>query len=84
VRQTAERFQRSNETISNCFHDVLGAFTSSDFRTAYMRLPDDKTPTRIARDPKLFPFLEDCRGAIDGSHMHVHPPSATRGRWRDR
>ncbi|VDC03190.1 unnamed protein product [Peniophora sp. CBMAI 1063] len=84
VRQTAERFQRSNETVSNCFHDVLNAINSPGFRSAYMRLPDDKTPARIALDPKLSPFLKDCRGAIDGSHMPVNPPSITRGRWRDR
>ncbi|KAI5898161.1 uncharacterized protein SCHCODRAFT_02473599, partial [Schizophyllum commune H4-8] len=85
VRHTAERFQRSNETVSRCFHLVLNALTSDGFRNTYMKLPESTdTPPRILHDPKLYPFFKDCLGAIDGSHFFVHPPAMTRGRWRDR
>ncbi|KAI5894609.1 uncharacterized protein SCHCODRAFT_01050781, partial [Schizophyllum commune H4-8] len=86
IRKVAERFQRSNETISCCFREVLAALTSDGFRQEYMKLPceGDGVPDRIQKDPKLFPFFQDCVGAIDGSHMFVRPPSATRGPWRDR
>ena len=50
-----------------------------------MKLPSDSIiPEHIRRNPKLYPFFKDCRGAIDGSHLPVHPPALTRGRWRDR
>ncbi|KAJ8490164.1 hypothetical protein ONZ45_g13315 [Pleurotus djamor] len=85
VRKTAERFQRSFETISRSFRAVLQAFLSPDFRTAYMTLPnEDRVPERIRNDPKLWPFFKDAIGAIDGSHLFVNPPSLTKGRWRDR
>ena len=67
------------------FHTVLDAILSPAFSSTYMKLPpNDIVPERIRRDPKLFPFFKDCRGAIDGSHLPVHPPTLTRGRWRNR
>ena len=67
------------------FHAVLDALLSPSFYSTYMKLPPDHIiPKRIRRDPKLYPFFKDCRGAIDGSHLPVRPPSLTRGRWRDR
>ena len=70
----------------SCFCEVLAALTSDAFQQEYMKLPreGDGIPDRIQKDPKLFPFFQDCVGAIDGSHMFVRPPSATRGPWRDR
>ena len=47
-----------------------------------MKLPhNDLILEQICHDPKLFPFFGDCRGAIDGSHLLVHPLALTRGWW---
>lgn len=71
--------------FGRAFRSVLDAVLSQDFRAAYMKLPEwNDVPTRIRNDPKLFPYFKDCRGAIDGSHLAVNPPTLTRGRWRDR
>ena len=50
----------------------------------YMRLPPERTPLEILDNPDWFPYFKDCIGAIDGSHIPAHVPSAERDRYRNR
>ncbi|KII90634.1 hypothetical protein PLICRDRAFT_62804, partial [Plicaturopsis crispa FD-325 SS-3] len=68
-RHVKERFQRSGDTISKCFHRVLNMLVSAPFYPKYVHLPEDVTPPEILQNSKLYPFLKDCRGALDGSHF---------------
>lgn len=69
---------------TRCFRETLAALIAPNFRSKYMKLPPNEVPERIRNDPKLYPFFMDCHGAIDGTHISVHPPAPTRARWRDR
>ena len=53
---------------------------------AYIKFPTTDTPTaiEIASNEKFFPFFKDVLGAIDGSHLLVHPLASERARYRDR
>ena len=49
-----------------------------------IKLPDATTPAYIKDNPKFFPFLKDCIGAIDGSHYSCHPPKSSAETFRNR
>ncbi|KAI0314391.1 hypothetical protein OF83DRAFT_1045575, partial [Amylostereum chailletii] len=68
------------------FHEVLDAFASPMFQSAYLKLPDGATPIPdiIYNDPRFYPFFQHTIGAIDGIHIHVFPPFDIRARYRDR
>ncbi|GLB43986.1 putative DDE superfamily endonuclease [Lyophyllum shimeji] len=69
-REMQERFQRSADTISKCFHRVLDLLVSPQFYSRYVKLPsEDHTPPEIQKNPIFYPFLKDCLGAIDGTHI---------------
>ncbi|KAF8332962.1 hypothetical protein F5887DRAFT_826507, partial [Amanita rubescens] len=69
-REMQERFQRSGDTISKAFHRVLSYLTSPSFYNRYIKLPPkNTTPPEIRTNKKLFPFFQNCLGAIDGSHI---------------
>ena len=53
---------------------------------AYIKFPtaDTPVPDEIKNNTRFFPFLKDALGAIDGSHLPVHPPAKERARYRDR
>ncbi|KAJ7084116.1 hypothetical protein C8R44DRAFT_527901, partial [Mycena epipterygia] len=86
VRNIGERFQHSNETISKYFRRVLLAIVSPPFYSRYVRLPsaDDPVPTPILNNPKLFPFLKDAVGSMDGTHINSCPSAADRHASRNR
>ncbi|KAF9442363.1 hypothetical protein P691DRAFT_645841, partial [Macrolepiota fuliginosa MF-IS2] len=63
-------FQRSADTISKVFHCILNLLITPAFYNCYVKLPPhDTTPPKISENPKLYPFLQDCQGALDGSHL---------------
>lgn len=39
------------------------------FYKKYVHNPKDKTPEKIASNPRWFPFFKYCRGAVDGVHV---------------
>jgi hypothetical protein len=51
-----------------------------------MHLPTLDTPLSdvIRNNPKFFPYFQDAVGAVDCTHVHCWPSSATRSRYRDR
>ncbi|KAJ3727452.1 hypothetical protein C8R42DRAFT_550407, partial [Lentinula raphanica] len=75
VRHVGERFQRSNETISKYFREILFAVSSDPFYSHFVVLPTNEDPPNmtLASNPKLWPFFEDAVGAIDGTHIHCCP-----------
>ncbi|KAG2033027.1 hypothetical protein BDR03DRAFT_839824, partial [Suillus americanus] len=77
IRHVGERFQRSNETISNYFHKMLDILSSHPFYMQYIHLPADDAPvsSKICDNPKRWPYFMDTIGAIDGSHIHAFPRS---------
>ena len=85
VRQVAERFQRSNDTIHRAFHRVLNALLSREFRDRHLHLPDpQQVHPSIKDNPKMYPFFQDALGAIDGTHIRACPPEEELARHRDR
>lgn len=48
---------------------------SNRFYNRYVKIPlHDHTPPEIRYNPKLYPFFKDCRGAVDGTHIHAFVP----------
>ncbi|GJZ52006.1 putative nuclease HARBI1 [Tanacetum coccineum] len=76
-RDAGERFQRSGETISRAFHEVLEAITGRG--SGFQRLahdiirPKDPSfrfiPSQIMNDQRYMPYFKDCIGCIDGTHI---------------
>ncbi|KIJ51807.1 hypothetical protein M422DRAFT_118590, partial [Sphaerobolus stellatus SS14] len=85
-RKVAERFQRSGDTISKYFHQVLIALTCPEVYNTYIKFPDPTAPVSnvIKESKKFFPFLKYALGAIDGSDLLVLPPANQRAHYRDR
>ncbi|KAF9493223.1 hypothetical protein BDN71DRAFT_1395494, partial [Pleurotus eryngii] len=70
-----KRFQHSPGTITWVFDNLLNCLTDPQFYTHYMKLlPSDITPPEICTNPKLYPFLKDCLGALDGTHIDPFIP----------
>lgn len=85
IRQVAERFQRSNDTVHRSFYRVLWAILSDDFRTFYLHMPDQNAVQHsIVNNPKFYPFFKDAIGAIDGTLIRAYPPEEEAARHRDR
>lgn len=81
-RAVKAQFRRSLGTISDSFHTVLAAILS--MYPEVVKEPDyDALPTRIAENPKFFPFFKDCVGALDGSHIKAYVTGESKP-WRNR
>ncbi|XP_054801614.1 uncharacterized protein LOC129305674 [Prosopis cineraria] len=69
-RMAQERFQRSGETISRHFHDVLSACNMLAMECIK---PQDRTfrhiSTKLQNDKRYWPFFKNAIGAIDGTHI---------------
>ncbi|XP_074318297.1 protein ANTAGONIST OF LIKE HETEROCHROMATIN PROTEIN 1-like [Silene latifolia] len=88
-RDVCERFQRSGETISRSFHEVLEAISGRS--RGYMMLardiikPEDDSfphiPLHIANDDRYMPYFKDCIGCIDGTHIAACIPEADQLRY---
>lgn len=55
------------------------------FYLRYVKLPTgNSVPPEIRNEPKFFPFLKDCLGAIDGTHVEAFVPDNDIARYRNR
>ena len=70
-----ERFQHSGETVSRYLHLVARALRR--LSRQYIRLPASNSPVHpvILSNPKFSPFFDQCRMAVDGTHIPVWVPS---------
>ena len=86
MRKLAERFQRSTETIDRVYHKVMKLFLRKGIYEPAIQPATQDTPLHISisSSPMYSPFLDDCIGAVDGTHIPVSPPSAERKSFRDR
>jgi hypothetical protein len=83
-RETQITFNHSTDTISRSFHSILDALVQLHKEVVRQPESHDPTPTEIVENPKLFPFFQDCIGAVDGTHVHAFIPAAEAGPWRNR
>ncbi|KAJ9543744.1 hypothetical protein OSB04_023451 [Centaurea solstitialis] len=91
-RDVSERFQRSGETISRAFHDVLESICGRS--KGFMGLacdyikPKDPTfqciPPHIENDSRYMPYFKDCIGCIDSTHIDACIPVANQMKYRGR
>jgi hypothetical protein len=49
-----------------------------------IRIPVQKTHARISKDPKFSPFFDNCRMAVDGTHIPAMVPAAKCQPFRNR
>jgi len=63
---------------------ILKMVNSEAFYTRYVKPPPDRTPPEIQDNPKLSPFFDKCRGAVDGCHIDMFVPDDALARYRDR
>lgn len=67
------------------FHRILNNLVSPTFYNRYVRLPpNNQTPPEVRENPKLYPFLKNCLGALDGSHLDAFVPERLAAAYRDR
>lgn len=67
-------FQHSSQTINKYFHLVLAALIGLFGDVVTMPSSDTPLHRRISRDPKFFPYFENCLGAIDGTIIRSAVP----------
>ncbi|KAK2450637.1 hypothetical protein QL285_009750 [Trifolium repens] len=76
-------FNRSGETVSLHFHNVLHAILA--LGEEFLVQPSGaNVPPQILNNSRFYPFFKDCIGAIDGTHIRVKVPRAEAPRFRGR
>lgn len=73
--QVANRFERSLETISRKFQEVLDSVNLLAKDLIKPMDPEFKTVHARLEDPRFAPHFNNCIGAIDGTHIPVTVPS---------
>ena len=71
-------------TISTSLQAVLKALVQLHQKVVRQPKSTDPTPPEIATDRRLFPWFQDCIGAVDGTHIHAFVPAQKAGPWRNR
>ena len=68
------------------FWKVLDAVSAGPFYEHFVRLPDlnSNISDYIQNNPKLFPFLRNALGTLDGTHINAWTSAANRHASRDR
>ncbi|XP_040952561.1 uncharacterized protein [Gossypium hirsutum] len=65
-----ERFQRSGETVSRIFIDILHIFGRMRINTIKPTEGQfEEVPNHIRHDTRYWPHFKDCIGAINGTHI---------------
>ncbi|KAL8507904.1 hypothetical protein ACS0TY_018451 [Phlomoides rotata] len=73
------QFKRSDQTVSKHFHHVLNCI----LRLQYIFLAPAQPVDEYSSDLRWGNF-HGCLGALDGTYIDVHVPSADKGRYRNR
>jgi len=71
---------------SRAVHRILDTLTSPEIYHDLVELPKRNypVPKEIRDSRNFFPWLKDCIGAIDGTHIPAHVPEGTRVAYRNR
>ena len=71
-------------TYSSCFHEVITALNI--LYKSNCVLPQSNTPisSKILDNYRFAPYFGDCLGALDGTHVEMHVPTALQPRYRNR
>ncbi|KAI9072892.1 hypothetical protein K1719_045137 [Acacia pycnantha] len=76
-------FRRSGETVSRHFHNVLRAII--ELEDKFLLQPNGSSvPAEIHGNDKFYPYLKDCVGAIDGTHIRAKVRMVDAPRYRGR
>lgn len=81
-RLVRELFNHSLQTISRAFHQILNIVSTALYREV-VRLPPNTVPNSI-REKSYHSYFEDCRGAVDGTHIPISVPESNQTPWRNR
>ena len=82
-RNAAEKFHHSLDTISRVFHEVLDACCLLYQRIVRISHAAESHDF-LKENPKIWPFLEECLGALDECHISIAVPSSQQSVWRNR
>ncbi|RWR88352.1 hypothetical protein CKAN_01735300 [Cinnamomum micranthum f. kanehirae] len=76
------RFQHFVETISRYFNRVLSAILH--LSPHYIKSAGSDIPLKITTNPTFYPYLKDCIGAIDSTHIPAWVCLEDQVRYRNR
>lgn len=83
-RAIQERFQHSGDTVSHVFHEVLVALMILHQKNRLITQFRYTTSRSNCQKLQIFPYFENCIGALDGTHIPAHVPSAEAAPYRNR
>lgn len=69
-RYLREQFQHSTRTLHRAFHEIL-TILRKNLYLQVVRPPVDEVPLRISTSKTDSPFFDECRGAVDGTHIPI-------------
>ncbi|PPD93831.1 hypothetical protein GOBAR_DD09137 [Gossypium barbadense] len=85
-RVIKHHFRRSGETVSKAFHSVLNAVIR--LQEVLFKKPEpittDSSDTRWKWFKVLYLVIENCLGALDGTHIKIRVPTVDKPRYRTR
>ena len=80
VRKIAELFQHSFSTVSVAVNSTMEALLKCKAHL-YTKIEPNIVHERIITNSNLYPYFENCIGALDGSHTNLF---GVDGAWRNR
>ena len=83
-RSINERWQHSGSTISLVVHEVATVMLSCQHLIIVSPTVLDPIPHRISGSRKFSPYFDNCKGALDGTHIHAVVPPEDRKPFRNR
>ncbi|XP_020402729.1 protein ALP1-like [Zea mays] len=81
-RVVHQAFRRSIQTVHKHFHQVL--YAVGELRKELIKAPSPTTHPKITGSYRWNPYLKDCIGAIDGTHVLARVPRHMQQAFRGR
>ncbi|XP_008660607.2 protein ALP1-like [Zea mays] len=81
-RVVHQAFRRSIQTVHKHFHQVL--YVVGELRKELIKAPSPTTHPKITGSYRWNPYLKDCIGAIDGTHVLARVPRHMQQAFRGR
>ena len=83
-REVQERFQRSGDTVSRHFHQVLKAITFLIPEWIMLPIKPITIADTVSSNSKFYPYFNDCIGALDGTHIAAKVSEEVAPAYRNR